>query len=135
MKDDDRNLYSHPPACTLEQATPDRQPVNNFCVPSTLKAWVDHIVRIRRMFQSTPEGLLHNRPVDAATAHGGDVTNPPMQSDFPTPCLQAIFETIGIRSLEFVRLEGVARGPEAVTRARCRGRLDQAAVAQLLGDR
>jgi FMN-dependent NADH-azoreductase len=28
-----------------------------------------------------------------------------------------IFETIGIRSVEFVRLEGMARGPEAVARA------------------
>ena len=30
-------------------------PVNDFCVPSTLKAWIDHIVRIRRTGQSTPE--------------------------------------------------------------------------------
>jgi hypothetical protein len=51
-----------------------------------------------------------------------------MESDFPTPCLQAIFETIDIHSLEFVRLEGVAR-------ARCRNCLDQAAVAQVLADR
>ena len=41
-------------------------PVNNFTVPSTLKAWVDHIVRIRRTFRSTPDGkigLLRDRPV------------------------------------------------------------------------
>jgi len=31
--------------------------------------------------------------------------------------LQAIFETIGIKSVEFVRLEGMVRGPEAVARA------------------
>jgi FMN-dependent NADH-azoreductase len=42
---------------------------------------------------------------------------PPMQPDFLTPYLQAIFETIGIKSVEFVRLEGMARGPEAVARA------------------
>ena len=50
-------------------------------------------------------------------AHGGYVTVPPVQPDFLTPYLQAIFETIGIPSVEFVRLEGMARGPEAVTRA------------------
>jgi FMN-dependent NADH-azoreductase len=95
-------------------------PVNNFCVPSPLKAWVDHIVRIRRTFQSTPEGkigLLRDRPVIIASAHGGYVSTPPVQPDFLTPYLQAIFETIGIYSLEFVRLEGMARGPEAVARA------------------
>lgn len=57
-----------------------------------------------------------------------------MQPDFLTPCLQAIFKTIGIHSLEFVRLEGMPRGTEAVARARRRGRLDRAA-AQLLDDR
>jgi FMN-dependent NADH-azoreductase len=95
-------------------------PVNNFCVPSTLKAWIDHIVRIRRTFQSTSEGkigLLRDRPFVVASAHGGYVSSPPMQPDFLTPYLQVIFATIGIRSVEFVRLEGMARGPEAVARA------------------
>lgn len=95
-------------------------PVNNFAVPSTLKAWVDHIVRIRRTFRSMPEGkigLLRDRPVIVASAHGGYVTIPPMQPDFLTPYLQAIFATIGMPSIEFVRLEGMARGPEAVARA------------------
>jgi hypothetical protein len=40
-----------------------------------------------------------------------------MQPHFLTPYLQTIFESIGIHSLEFVRLEGTARGPEAVARA------------------
>jgi FMN-dependent NADH-azoreductase len=31
-------------------------PMNNFTVPSTLKAWIDHMVRIRRSFHSTPAG-------------------------------------------------------------------------------
>jgi FMN-dependent NADH-azoreductase len=50
--------------------------------------------------------------------------------------LQAIFETIGIKSVEFVRLEGMARGPEAVARA-----LDAAGawiewrLPELIGDR
>ena len=28
-------------------------PVHNFTVPSALKAWIDHIVRIRRTFNTT----------------------------------------------------------------------------------
>jgi FMN-dependent NADH-azoreductase len=46
-------------------------PVNNFTLPSTLKAWVDHIVRIRRTFRSTQDGkvgLCRDRPVIVASA-------------------------------------------------------------------
>jgi FMN-dependent NADH-azoreductase len=94
-------------------------PMNNFTVPSTLKSWVDHIVRIRRTFRSTPEGkigMLRDRPVIVVSAHGGYVRGN-YQPDFLTPYLRAIFVTIGIHSVEFIQLEGLARGPEAVARA------------------
>jgi FMN-dependent NADH-azoreductase len=95
-------------------------PMNNFSVPSTLKSWVDHIVRIRRTFRSTPEGkigLLRDRPVVVVSAHGGYCGDPPGQPDFLTPYLRAIFTTIGIESVAFLPLEGVARGPDALARA------------------
>lgn len=96
-------------------------PMNNFTVPSTLKAWIDHIVRIRRTFRSTPEGkigTLRDRPIIIVTAHGGYCgATPPGQPDFLTPYLKAIFTTIGIGSVEFLRLERLSRGPEAVARA------------------
>ena len=95
-------------------------PVNNFTVPSTLKAWIDHIVRIRRTFRSTPEGkvgMLRERPVIVLTAHGGYVTTPPIQPDFLTDYVRTVFETIGMPSVEFVRLEGMSRGPDAVARS------------------
>jgi FMN-dependent NADH-azoreductase len=95
-------------------------PVNNFTVPSTLNSWIYHIVRIRRTFRTIPEGkigLLRDRVLIIARAHGGYVTIPPVQPDFLTPYLRAIFETIGISSVEFIRLEGMARGPEAVALA------------------
>ena len=96
-------------------------PVNNFTVPSTLKTWLDHIVRIRRTFRSTAEGkigLLRDRPLVVVSAHGGYCGDtPPGQPDFLTPYLAAIFATIGIKSVAFLRLEGLARGPDAVARA------------------
>jgi FMN-dependent NADH-azoreductase len=95
-------------------------PVNNFTVPSTLKAWIDHIVRIRRTFRSTLEGkigMLRDRPLIVVSAHGGYVTTPPVQPDFLTDYVRTVFATIGIPSVEFVRLEGTSRGPEAVARA------------------
>jgi len=85
-------------------------------VPSTLKAWIDHIVRIRRTFRSTPEGkigMLADTPVIVVSAHGGYIGgNPAYQPDFMTPYLKAIFDTIGMPRIEFVHLQGVSRGPE-----------------------
>jgi FMN-dependent NADH-azoreductase len=96
-------------------------PMNNFTVPSTLKAWIDYIVRIRRTFNSTPQGklgLLKDRPLIVATASGGYAGDtPPGQPDFLTPYLTAILGCIGLKQIAFVRLEGTARGPEAVERA------------------
>ncbi|HEX3861921.1 MAG TPA: NAD(P)H-dependent oxidoreductase [Stellaceae bacterium] len=95
-------------------------PVNNFTVPSSLKAWIDHIVRIRRTFRSTPQGkigMLRDRPLIVVSAHGGYVTIPPVQPDFLTDYVKTIFETIGISRIDFLRLEGMSRGPEAVARA------------------
>jgi FMN-dependent NADH-azoreductase len=96
-------------------------PMNNFTVPSSLKAWIDHIVRIRRTFASTPAGkvgLLRDRPVIVVSAHGGFTGDaPPGQPDFLTPYLRAILHTIGIDQVDFIRLEGLTRGPEHVERA------------------
>ena len=33
-------------------------PMHNFTVPSALKAWIDHIVRVRRTFNVTPAGKV-----------------------------------------------------------------------------
>lgn len=113
-------------------------PMNNFSVPSTLKAWIDHIVRIRRTFRSTPEGkigALRDRPVVVVSAHGGYCGDtPPGQPDFLTPYLRTIFATIGVTRIEFLPLEGLARGPEAVARALDRANtwIDQR-LPQLLG--
>jgi len=102
-------------------------PMNNFTVPSTLKAWIDHIVRIRRTFRSTPEGkigTLEDRPVIVVSAHGGYCGDmPPGQPDFLTPYLRAIFNTIGIWQVDFLRLEGLSRGPDRVEAALSEARL------------
>jgi FMN-dependent NADH-azoreductase len=96
-------------------------PMNNFSVPSTLKAWIDHIVRIRRTFRSTPEGkigLLRDTPVIVVSAHGGYIGGTPAyQPDFLTPYLRAIFETIGMPRIEFIPLQALTRGPETLAKA------------------
>ncbi len=96
-------------------------PMHNYSVPAPLKAWIDHVVRIRRTFRSTPEGkigLLRDRPTIVVTASGGfHSSEPARQPDYLTPYLRAILATIGIRDVAFHNLEGMGRGPDAVARA------------------
>lgn len=96
-------------------------PMNNYTVPATLKAWIDHIVRIRRTFIGTPQGkvgLLQDRPTYVVTAAGGHHSGDGVvQPDFLTPYLIAIMGTIGIRDVRFLSLQGVTRGAEAEARA------------------
>ena len=106
-------------------------PMNNYTVPATLKAWIDQIVRIHRTFRSTPQGkvgMLRDRPIYIVIASGGYFTGPspsgtPAQPDFLTTYLRAIFGTIGITDLQFITLEGLSRGPEALAQALEAGRV------------
>ncbi|MGH7030389.1 MAG: NAD(P)H-dependent oxidoreductase, partial [Stellaceae bacterium] len=74
-----------------------------------------------RTFRSTPEGkigMLRDRPVIVVSAHGGFCADaPPGQPDFLTPYLRAIFQTIGISQIDFIRLEGLSRGPDRAAAA------------------
>jgi FMN-dependent NADH-azoreductase len=105
-------------------------PMHNFSAPAVLKAWIDQIVRIHRSFASTPAGKvgkLADRPVYVVIASGGWFTGPspsgtPAQPDFLTPYLRVILNTIGLKDIHMLALEGVTRGPEmrqlALARAR-----------------
>jgi FMN-dependent NADH-azoreductase len=100
-------------------------PMHNFSVPSVLKAWIDQIVRIHRTFASTPAGKigkLPDRPVYVVVASGGWFTQAspagvPAQPDFLLPYLREVLATIGLRTVHFITLEGMARGTDAVARA------------------
>jgi FMN-dependent NADH-azoreductase len=96
-------------------------PMHNFTVPSALKAWIDHVVRPRRTFRSTPQGkvgLLADRLVLAVVACGGTFAEgPAQQQDFFSPYLRYVLGSIGIRSIDILRLDNMSRGPEPVAQA------------------
>jgi FMN-dependent NADH-azoreductase len=87
-------------------------PMNNFTVPSVLKAWIDQILRVGRTMKSTPSGkvgMLHDRPVFVGIASGGvfagDGANQP---DFLTPYLSAALGCIGIKTVRYLLLQATA---------------------------
>ncbi len=87
-------------------------PMNNFSVPSVLKAWIDQILRIGRTFSSSTAGkvgLLQDRPVFVAIASGGVFTGERAnQPDFLTPYLSAVFGCVGLTTLHFLPLQATA---------------------------
>ncbi len=85
-------------------------PMYNLGVPSTFKAWIDHVVRAGQTFHYTangPEGLLPDRKVSIIAARGGQYQGTSMdtQSDY----IRHVLGLIGLRSLEFTYAEGLAR--------------------------
>lgn len=102
-------------------------PMYNFSIPSTLKAWIDHVARAGRTFSYTaagPEGLLKGKKVFVVTGRGGVYSgeSPRKAYDFQEPYLRAVLGFLGLTDVTFIHVEGLALGEtqaaEAVERAR-----------------
>lgn len=82
----------------------------NFHIPSTLKSWLDHVVRAGRTFSyatGKPEGLLKDKKVYIALASGGIYSEGPAQAfDFASPYLQGLLGFIGLTDVQLIRAEG-----------------------------
>lgn len=110
-------------------------PMYNFAIPSTLKAWIDHITRAGRTFrynaEGRPEGLLKNKKVFVIAARGGIYTgdSPVKALDFQEPYLRAILGFNGLTDVTFVHVEGQLMGPQAAEAGLSRARETLSGVA------
>ena len=86
-------------------------PMWNFGLPSSLKAWVDHIVRPGKTFRYTAggvEGLAREKKAILVLASGGIFTQGPWKSwDTEEPYLRLILSFIGITDVQTVRAQGM----------------------------
>ena len=91
---------------------------------SALKAWIDHIVRVRRTFNTSKDGyvgVLRDRPVFVAVSSGGRYSGErARQPDFLTPYLKTVLGVIGLHDLTFFSVEGSSLGLDALADARAR---------------
>ena len=88
-------------------------PMYNFGIPSTLKAWIDHIARAGKTFKYTetgPVGLLTDRPVHIFAARGGFYEGTP--KDTQSAYITHFLNFIGIRDIGFVYAEGLNMGED-----------------------
>jgi FMN-dependent NADH-azoreductase len=87
-------------------------PMYNFSVPSTLRAYFDHVARAGVTFRYTatgPEGLIQGKKAYVFITRGGIY---PAALDSQTPYLRQFLGFIGIRDVEFVYAEGLGLGDE-----------------------
>jgi FMN-dependent NADH-azoreductase len=83
-------------------------PMYNFSVPSTVRAYFDHIARAGVTFRYTaegPEGLINGKSVYVFITRGGFYAD---HADTQTPYLRQFLSFIGLRNAQFVYAEGLA---------------------------
>jgi len=88
-------------------------PMYNFGIPSTLKAYFDHVARAGVTFRYTaegPEGLLKGKKAYVFATRGGRYAGTP--ADLQAAYVRQFLGFIGIHDVEFVYAEGLAMGAE-----------------------
>lgn len=93
-------------------------PLYNFGVPSTLKAYFDHIARAGVTFKYTetgPVGLLTGKKAYVFAARGGVYAGTPL--DTQTGYVRGFLNFLGIADVEFVFAEGLNMGPDSKSAA------------------
>ena len=90
----------------------------NFGIPSSLKAWIDHVVRAGKTFNyvgGAVEGLAKGKKAILVLASGGIFSEGPWKSwDSVEPYLRQILGFIGIDDVQTVRAEGMNIPPLAI---------------------
>jgi FMN-dependent NADH-azoreductase len=86
-------------------------PMYNFGIPSTLKAYFDHVARAGVTFRYTekgPEGLLKGKKAYVFATRGGLYAGTPL--DTQTGYVRDFLRFLGIDDVEFIYAEGLAMG-------------------------
>jgi FMN-dependent NADH-azoreductase len=104
-------------------------PMYNFGIPSSLKAYIDHIARAGVTFAYTdkgPVGLMSGKKVYVFAARGGHYVGTPM--DTQTTYVRDLFRFLGIGDVEFIYAEGLNMGEQSKQSALANA---QSAIKQL----
>lgn len=93
----------------------------NFGIPSTLKAWIDYVVRPGATFRYTEHGtrgMLSGRRAILVLARGGIYSGGPLgAAEHDESYLRSVLTFLGITDIQTILIEGVGLGAEAAERA------------------
>jgi FMN-dependent NADH-azoreductase len=89
-------------------------PMHNFSIPSTLKLWIDQVIRAGKTFSYTsagPAGLLTGKKATLLIATGGayEQGTPLASFNFVTPYLLTVLGFIGITDVTIIAAESTAQ--------------------------
>jgi FMN-dependent NADH-azoreductase len=117
-------------------------PMYNFGMPSTLKAWFDHVLRAGVTFsygEAGPKGLMTGKRAVVILAQGGVYRDGPAAAmDSQEPHLRNLLAFIGITDIAVIHADGLAMGPDARqggmdnARKAIAQRLDQAGTERMM---
>lgn len=88
-------------------------PMYNFSIPTSLRAWFDHVIRAGETFSYAgggPEGLLKGKRAIVVSTRGGRYGEGPDNGDFQEPYLRRLLAFIGVSDVCVIRAEGLAFG-------------------------
>ena len=91
-------------------------PMYNLNIPTQLKTYFDFIARPRVTFRYTangPEGLLQGKKAIVLCAFGGLYD----EENIVTQYMKTILGFVGITDVQFVYVQGIGFGPEAIEKA------------------
>jgi len=92
-------------------------PMYNFSIPTSLRAWFDHVLRPRVTFaykDGSVQGMLHGIRAIVIESRGGLYSEGPTKAmDFQEPYLKTLLGFIGITDVTFIHAEKIGSGAEA----------------------
>lgn len=100
-------------------------PMYNWSIPSTLKAYIDQIMRVNETFRVNPDtpahpytGLLQHKTLVILVARGGYGYEAGQQNEhlnFQTTYLRTVFNMTGIEDIHIIAVDGTSLDKEALT--------------------
>jgi FMN-dependent NADH-azoreductase len=89
-------------------------PMHNFSIPSTLKLWIDQVMRAGKTFAYGPngaKGLLTGKKATLLVASGGVYEHGSARAalNFVTPYLRTVFGFMGVTDVNFIAAEGTSK--------------------------
>src|SRR6266853_1328011 len=95
-------------------------PMYNFTIPSSLKAWIDQVVRLGKTVgygPNGPQGLLGRKKVVVITSRGSAYRKGTAREafDFQEPYLRHILGFIGLTDVTFIHAENQSRDQAAAS--------------------
>jgi FMN-dependent NADH-azoreductase len=111
-------------------------PMHNLGISSTMKSWIDNIIRVGKTFNYTengPVGLIPGKKVVIVVGSGGIYTSGPLRGmEHAGNYLRDILSTLGVTDIVILRAEGLALGPGMLEQGIANGEAAARSLAETL---